>query len=149
MTFITLYNETLKNLFSANDRILMISNLSNIDSYRFINRESFDKNLILIYNLYSKWSGGIEFNRSRELQQTLMHASAKGDPDTTSSLTEIQEITNQLLESQKSLQSNVAVQLNKARFFKILFLYIWRKLLLKSLKNEGHPYRKKFSFFEK
>jgi hypothetical protein len=30
-----------------------------------------------------------------------MRASAKGDPDTTSILTEIQQITNQLLESQK------------------------------------------------
>jgi hypothetical protein len=87
MRFITLYNETLKNLFSAHDRISMISNLSNIDSYRFINKESFDKNLILIYNLYSKLSGGTEFNRFRELQQTLMRASAKSDPDTTSILT--------------------------------------------------------------
>ncbi len=40
-------------------------------------------------------------NRFRELQETLMRASAKGDPDTTSILTEIQQITNQLLESQK------------------------------------------------
>lgn len=55
----------------------------------------------LIYNFYSKSSGGTEFNRFRELQETLMRASAKGDPDTTSILTEIQQITNQLLESQK------------------------------------------------
>ncbi len=40
-------------------------------------------------------------DRFRELQETLMRASAKGDPDTTSILTEIQQITNQLLESQK------------------------------------------------
>jgi hypothetical protein len=53
------------------------------------------------YYLYSQFSGGTEFNRFRELQETLMRASAKGDPDTTSILTEIQQITNQLLESQK------------------------------------------------
>jgi hypothetical protein len=39
-------------------------------------------------------------DRFRELQETLMRASAKGDPDTTSILTEIQQLTNQLLESQ-------------------------------------------------
>ncbi|CAF1420059.1 unnamed protein product [Adineta ricciae] len=40
-------------------------------------------------------------DRFRELQETLLRVSAKGDPDTTSILTEIQQITNQLLESQK------------------------------------------------
>ena len=40
-------------------------------------------------------------NRFRELQETLIRASGKDDPDTTSILTEIQQITNQLLESQK------------------------------------------------
>ncbi|CAF4329448.1 unnamed protein product, partial [Adineta steineri] len=48
-----------------------------------------------------KSSSGKELDRFRELQETLMRASAKGDPDTTSILTEIQQITNQLLESQK------------------------------------------------
>jgi hypothetical protein len=45
-------------------------------------------------------------NRFRELQETLLRASAKGDPDTTSILTEIQQITNQLLESQKKSSTN-------------------------------------------
>jgi hypothetical protein len=40
-------------------------------------------------------------SRFRELQETLIRASGKDDPDTTSILTEIQQITNQLLESQK------------------------------------------------
>ncbi|CAF0820081.1 unnamed protein product [Rotaria sordida] len=48
-----------------------------------------------------KSSGGTELDRFRELQETLMRASAKGDSDTTSILTEIQQITNQLLESHK------------------------------------------------
>ncbi|CAF4599067.1 unnamed protein product [Rotaria sp. Silwood1] len=48
-----------------------------------------------------KSSGGTDFDRFRELQETLMRASAKGDSDTTSILTEIQQITNQLLESHK------------------------------------------------
>ncbi|UJR30075.1 hypothetical protein I4U23_017618 [Adineta vaga] len=46
-------------------------------------------------------SSAKEMDRFRELQETLLRASAKGDPDTTSILTEIQQITNQLLESQK------------------------------------------------
>ncbi|CAF1958022.1 unnamed protein product [Rotaria magnacalcarata] len=48
-----------------------------------------------------KTSGGTDFDRFRELQETLMRASSKGDTDTTSILTEIQQITNQLLESHK------------------------------------------------
>lgn len=52
-------------------------------------------------------SGGKDLDRFRELQETLLRASAKGDPDTTSILTEIQQITNQLLESQKkSIMAN-------------------------------------------
>jgi len=108
MILITRYNEALKNLFVVDDRISKVSNLFNTNPYRLINKESFDKNIIqilqcsiLIYNLYLQFSGGSEFNRFRELQETLMRASAKGDPDTTSILTEIQQITNQLLESQK------------------------------------------------
>lgn len=40
-------------------------------------------------------------NRFRELQETLKRATGKDDPETTSILTEIQQITSQLLESQK------------------------------------------------
>lgn len=40
-------------------------------------------------------------NRFRELQESLKRASGKDESETTSILTEIQQITSQLLESQK------------------------------------------------
>ncbi|CAF0841523.1 unnamed protein product [Didymodactylos carnosus] len=52
-------------------------------------------------------SSNHQLNRFQELRETLIRAQAKGDTDTTSILTEIQQITNQLLESQKKSDGSI------------------------------------------